>query len=83
MSLFPWLEEQLKDTPPFFRDTTLDVNFRTFYFYGDKFDDSKSEAWALGGAQAGEVPTPAAESVAQTLPSGVGLNLAKVEKTAR
>ena len=38
---------------------------------------------ALFGTQAGEVPTPAAESVAQTLPSGVGLNLAKVEKTAR
>ena len=34
---------------------------------------------ALFGMQAGQVPTPATESVAQTLPSGVGLILAKVE----
>jgi len=47
---FPWLKEQLKDTPAFFRDTKLDLNFRTCYFYRDKYDDSKSEAWALGGA---------------------------------
>ena len=47
---FPWLKEQLKDTPAFFRDTKLDLNIRTYYFYRDKYDDSKSEAWALGGA---------------------------------
>jgi hypothetical protein len=47
---FPWLKEQLKDTPAFFRDTKLNLNLRSFYFYRDKFDDSKSEAWALGGA---------------------------------
>jgi hypothetical protein len=47
---FPWLKEQLKDTPAFFRDTKLNLNIRTYYFYRDKFDDSKSEAWALGGA---------------------------------
>ncbi len=47
---FPWLKEQLKDTPPFFRDTKLNLNFRTYYFYRDKYDDTVSEAWALGGA---------------------------------
>ena len=48
--LFPWLKEQLKDTPAFFRDTKLNLNFRTYYFYRDKYDDTVSEAWALGGA---------------------------------
>ncbi len=48
--LFPWVKEQLKDTPAFFRDTKLNLNVRTYYFYRDKFDDSISEAWALGGA---------------------------------
>jgi hypothetical protein len=48
--LFPWLKEQLKDTPAFFRDTKLDMNLRSFYFRRDKFDDSVSSAWALGGA---------------------------------
>jgi len=48
--LFPRLKEQLKDTDPFFRDTALDVNLRTYYFYRDKYDDSVSEAWAIGGA---------------------------------
>jgi outer membrane porin, OprD family len=47
---FPWLKEQLKDTPPFFRDTKLNLNFRTYYFYRDKYDDTVSESWALGGA---------------------------------
>jgi hypothetical protein len=47
---FPWLKEQLKDTPAFFRDTKLNLNLRTYYFYRDKYDDTKSEAWTLGGA---------------------------------
>jgi hypothetical protein len=47
---FPWLKEQLKDTPAFFRDTKLDLNIRTYYFYRDKYDNSKSEAWTLGGS---------------------------------
>jgi len=47
---FPWLKEQLKDTPAFFRDTKLNLNFRTYYFYRDKYDDTVSETWALGGA---------------------------------
>ena len=50
MDPFPWLKEQLKDAPPFFRDSKLNLNLRTYYFYRDKYDDSVSEAWALGGA---------------------------------
>jgi len=48
--LFPWLKKQLKDMPPFFRDTKLHLNLRTYYLYRDNFDDSLNEAWALGGA---------------------------------
>ena len=47
---FPWLKEKLKDAPPFFRDTKFDINVRSFYFYREKYDDTVSEAWALGGA---------------------------------
>jgi hypothetical protein len=50
IGLFPWLKEQLKDAPPFLRDTKLNLNLRTYYFYRDNYDDSVSEAWALGGA---------------------------------
>lgn len=49
---FPSLKDPLKDTSPFFRDTKLDLNLRTYYFIRDKFDNAKSEAWALGGALA-------------------------------
>jgi hypothetical protein len=48
--LFPWFKEQLKDTDPFFRDTQLDLSFRTYYFNRHRSDDSLSEAWAMGGA---------------------------------
>jgi hypothetical protein len=44
------LKEKLKDTPSFFRDTKLDVNLRTYYFYRDNFDDTKNQAWAIGGS---------------------------------
>ncbi len=50
---FPWLKEQLKDTPAFFRDTTLGLNVRTYYFYRDNYPGSNPEinqAWALGGS---------------------------------
>ena len=48
--LFPWLKEKLKDLPPFFRDTKLDVNLRTYYFNGEKFGGTRNEAWAGGGS---------------------------------
>ena len=50
---FPWLKEQLKDTPAFFRDTTLGLKVRSYYFYRDNYSGSSpqvNEAWALGGS---------------------------------
>ncbi|HVP77981.1 MAG TPA: OprD family outer membrane porin [Thermodesulfobacteriota bacterium] len=50
---FPWLKEQLKDTPPFLRDTNLGLNFRTYYLYSDNYPGTSpqiNEAWALGGS---------------------------------
>ena len=51
--LFPKLKEELKDADPFFRDTKLDVNLRTYYFYQDNYPNTNpevNEAWAIGGA---------------------------------
>ena len=48
--LFPRLKEGLEDTPAFFRDTKLDVNLRTYYFWQENTGRSIKEAWALGGA---------------------------------
>ena len=44
------LKEKLKNTSPFFRDTKLTINLRTFYYDRDKYDSATSEAWALGGS---------------------------------
>jgi hypothetical protein len=49
----PWLKEQLKDTPAYFRDTKLGLNVRTYFFYRDNYPGSSpqiNEAWALGGS---------------------------------
>jgi len=48
--VLPRLKEQLKDAPPFFRDTKIDVNLRTYYLNQKKFDDNHAEALAGGGA---------------------------------
>ena len=45
----PGLEEQRQAWPAFFRDTDVNVHFRTFYFNREKSDGAFSEAWALGG----------------------------------
>jgi len=47
---FPWLKQQLQDTTPFLRDTKLDLNVRSYYFYKDNYGQSINGAWALGGA---------------------------------
>jgi len=49
-SFFPWLKEQLKDTPPFFRDTKLDVNLRTYYLNAGNLTGPRNEALATGGS---------------------------------
>ena len=48
-SFFPTFREKMKSLPPFWRDTSLLLHFRTYYFYRDIEPDIKSEAWALGG----------------------------------
>jgi len=48
--LFPQLKELLRKTTPFPRDTSLDLNLRTFYLRKSVYDGSVSEAWAIGGA---------------------------------
>jgi hypothetical protein len=48
--LFPWLKEQLKDTPPFLRDTKFSVNLRSYFFDREQYDNTENEAWALGGS---------------------------------
>jgi hypothetical protein len=44
------LKEQLKDLPAVIRDATLYFKPRNYYFYRNNYDNSKNEAWALGGA---------------------------------
>ncbi|NTV42799.1 MAG: OprD family porin [Syntrophobacteraceae bacterium] len=44
-----WLKGQLKEAPPFFRDSKLNLHIRSAYFFEEQFDDSKKEAWAAGG----------------------------------
>ena len=49
-SLFPAFKEKMNTLPPFWRDTDLTMNFRTYYFYRDNVDTSKLEAWTFGGS---------------------------------
>jgi hypothetical protein len=44
-----WLKEKLKDLPPFIRDTDLNLQLRTYYFFQQDLDRSYKEAWAGGG----------------------------------
>jgi hypothetical protein len=53
-SLFPGLKNRLRDLPPFFRDTTLDLHFRSFYFLQENEATNDKEAWTLGGSLAYE-----------------------------
>ena len=51
----PWLRripgvaEEMDKLPPFLRDTSLNVHFRTFYFDRLNSNDTTNEAWAFGG----------------------------------
>ena len=49
-TLFPRLAEALEDAPPFFRDTELHLAPRAYYLRRRNEDNSRSEAWALGGS---------------------------------
>ncbi len=48
-SRFPTLKQKFESLQPFFRDTELKINFRTYYRYKDLEEIPISEAWALGG----------------------------------
>ena len=57
MMLFPQMREQLKDAPPFLRDSTAAFNVRSYY--RDNVSNAPSgakwnEAWAAGGSVAFE-----------------------------
>lgn len=45
--LVPFVKPE--EVSPFFRDSRISAQLRTFYFNRDKFDPSRSEAWAIGG----------------------------------
>jgi hypothetical protein len=45
----PGLQDGMSKLPPFFRDTDLNVRFRTFYFNRQNDNDTASETWAMGG----------------------------------
>jgi len=49
LSLFPRLKQRLASLPPFWRDTSLAVKPRSYYFDRDR-DIGDSVAWALGGS---------------------------------
>lgn len=44
------LRGTLKNMPPFFRDTTLTLKLRSYYLDQTRADETKSEAWTLGGS---------------------------------
>jgi hypothetical protein len=44
-----WFKDKLKDMPPFLRDTDLNLQLRTYYFFQQELDRSYKEAWAAGG----------------------------------
>ena len=50
--LLPWVRDWMRklDVPPFLRDTELVFKARTYYFDSFRPDDSRSQAWTIGGA---------------------------------
>ena len=50
--LFRAPEKPEEEASPFFRDTKISAQARTYYFNRDKFNPARSEAWAIGGSAA-------------------------------
>ena len=47
--MVPGLAEGMEELPPFFRDTSVKLHLRSFYFNRLNSDDTRNEAWAFGG----------------------------------
>ena len=47
--LSPTLQSTLKDLPPFFRDTAVVLQLRSYYRHNEPTPDTFQEAWAAGG----------------------------------
>jgi hypothetical protein len=47
--LFAPLKEEMKSLPPFFRDTDLKIQFRSYYLNRESPSGTENEAWAFGG----------------------------------
>ena len=50
--IVPGLAEGMEQLPPFFRDTSVKLHLRSFYFNRLNSDDTHNEAWAFGGSLA-------------------------------
>jgi hypothetical protein len=50
VGLFPWLTRAMGKLPPFLRDTEITFRARTYYFDRWNQDETRAQAWALGGA---------------------------------
>jgi len=48
-SVFPDLEQKMQNLSPFWRDTSVNLHLRSYYFNSDIIDTKRKEAWALGG----------------------------------
>jgi len=48
-SLFPSLKDKLKNTSPVWRDSSLSVNARSYYFDRSRSPGNAKETWATGG----------------------------------
>jgi outer membrane porin, OprD family len=46
---FDWRQFRLEKRRAAFKDTTFEINFRSFYFDRHQFNGSESQAWAIGG----------------------------------
>jgi len=49
-AISPYLKDKIKDLPPFFSDSHVVLNLRSFYFDRSIRDDVENVAWVLGGS---------------------------------
>ncbi len=49
-SFFPRLKQKLESMPSFWRNSSLALNVRSYYYYKDTTNTRDNEAWTLGGS---------------------------------